>query len=91
MESLSSSVARSVGLCGATQPAKTAQKMLASATAAAPIAIGELRNECQKSPSRKRAQRPGATTATDAAGGRSRREAVRPAPDAAASATSTSA
>src|SRR5678816_4405953 len=60
IESLSSSVARSVGLCGATTPAKTAQKMQASATAAEPIAIGEPRKECQKSPSRKRAQRPGA-------------------------------
>src|SRR5262245_6944081 len=34
--------------------------MHASATTAAPIAIGELRNECQMSPARKRANGPGA-------------------------------
>ena len=41
--SLRSSVARSKGLCGATQPAKTALNTQASATAAAPTATGELR------------------------------------------------
>ena len=59
IESLSSSVARSKGLCGAMTLANTAATTQSSATTAAPIAIGELRNECQKSPSRKRAQRPG--------------------------------
>ena len=42
-ESPSSSVARSKGSCGATQPAKTAQKAQTSATAAATMATGERR------------------------------------------------
>ncbi len=59
IESLSSRVARSKGLCGAMTLANTAATRQSSATMAAPIAVGERRNECQKSPSRKRAQRPG--------------------------------
>ena len=60
IESLSSRVARLNGSCGATQFANSAASTQTSAIMAAAIAIGELRNECQKSPSRKRAQRPGA-------------------------------
>ena len=41
--SLSSSVVRSKGLCGATSPANTAQKTQTAAIAAARIAIGEVR------------------------------------------------
>jgi hypothetical protein len=41
--SLSSSVVRSNGLCGATKPANTEQKMQMRATAAAAIATGEVR------------------------------------------------
>ena len=40
---VSSSVVRSNGLCGATQPANTAQNTQTSAISAAPIAIGEVR------------------------------------------------
>ena len=65
IESLSSSVARSNGLCGATMGAKSAQNTHTSATTAEPIAIGELRNECQTSPSKKRAQAPGAAGAAE--------------------------
>ena len=41
--SLSSSVARSNGLCGAITPANTEQTMQTNATSAAPIATGEVR------------------------------------------------
>ena len=41
--SLNSSVARSKGLCGATQPAKTEQNTHTSAIKAATIAMGEVR------------------------------------------------
>lgn len=54
MESINSSVARSNGLCGATHPAKAAQKMQIAATAAEPIATGDDLNECQTSPPKKR-------------------------------------
>jgi hypothetical protein len=90
MESLNSSVAKLNGSCGAIQSANTAAITHASATAAALVAMGELRNECQKSLSRKRAQRP-ADTAVVAVGGRSRRrggDAAPPAAPAVASATS---
>ena len=59
-ESISSSEARSKGLCGATRLANSAQKMQTKAIKAASIATGELQNECQTSPSRKRLKALGA-------------------------------
>jgi len=47
------------GLCGATQPANIAQKPHTSATAAATMAVGDERNECQTSPPKNRPQTPG--------------------------------
>ena len=49
-----SSVARSKGLCGATQPANNAQKTSTNATAAAAMATGVDRKLCQTSPSKNR-------------------------------------
>ena len=56
IESLNSRVARSNGLWGATHPANAAQKMQSNATAAAPIASGDVLNECQTSPPKNLAQ-----------------------------------
>jgi hypothetical protein len=47
------------GLCGATQPAKIAKKTLTSGSAAATMAVGDERNECQTSPPKNRAHAPG--------------------------------
>ena len=49
-----SSDARSNGLCGATQLAKSAQNTHRKATAAAPMATGEVRKLNQTSPSKNR-------------------------------------
>ncbi len=89
IESFSSSVARSNGLCGAMTLAKSAATTQSKAISAALIAIGELRNECQKSPSRKRAQRPGDGPSAAAAGATSRRAGAAFAPAGASAASPT--